>query len=133
MLVDYCGVVNIITACYVLQEYVLSPFLFVVVVDVVTELAIVGVLSELLYADDLVLMSETMEGLSNMLLKWKEAFESTGLKDNFGKSKLMVSSGIMQDGLSKSKVDPCVVFSLRVKAITVLCGELTHVWFSAWE
>ena len=37
----------------------LSPFLFAVVLDVFTELAIQGVLSELLYTDDLVLMSET--------------------------------------------------------------------------
>ena len=35
---------------------------FAVVVDVVTEFAREGVLSELLYADDLVLMSETIEG-----------------------------------------------------------------------
>ena len=37
-------------------------------------------LRELLYADDLVLMSETIEGLRNKLLKLKEAFESKGLK-----------------------------------------------------
>ena len=50
------------------QRSVLSPFLqsinrvpFAVEVDVVTEFAIEGVLRELLYADDLVLMSETME------------------------------------------------------------------------
>ena len=43
------------------QRFVLSPFLFAVVVDVVTELARGGVLSELLCANDLVLMSETMD------------------------------------------------------------------------
>ena len=53
-----------------------SPFLFVVVVDVVTEFVRVGALSELLYADDLVLMSETIDGLRNKFLKWKETFES---------------------------------------------------------
>ena len=58
------------------QGSVLSPFLFAVVVDVVTEFARDGVLSELLYADDLVLMSETIEGLRNKFLRWKEAFES---------------------------------------------------------
>ena len=42
------------------QGSVLSPFLFAVVVDVVTEFAREGALSELLYADDLVLMSEVM-------------------------------------------------------------------------
>ena len=49
------------------QGSALSPFTFAVVVDV-SELAIEGVLSELLYADDLVLMSETIEGLRNKLI-----------------------------------------------------------------
>ena len=44
------------------QGSVLSPFLFTVV-DVITELVREGVLSELLYADDLVLMSEIIKGL----------------------------------------------------------------------
>ena len=57
------------------QGSVLSPF-FALVVNVVTELARDFALSELLYADDLVLMSETIEGLRNMFLKLKEAFES---------------------------------------------------------
>ena len=47
------------------QGSVLSPFLFAVVADVVTELVREGALSELLYADDLVLMSETIMGLGN--------------------------------------------------------------------
>ena len=58
------------------QGSVLSPFLFAVVVDVVTESAREGGLSELLYANDLVLISETIEGLMNKFFKWKEAFES---------------------------------------------------------
>ena len=48
---------------------VLLPFIFAVVVDVVTKLAKEGVLSELLHADDLVLMSETTEGLKNKFRK----------------------------------------------------------------
>ena len=40
------------------QEYVLSPFLFAVMGDA-TKFAREDALSELLYADDLVLMSET--------------------------------------------------------------------------
>ena len=49
------------------QGSVLSPFLFAVVVDVVTEFSREGVLNELLYADDLVLMNETIVGLRNGL------------------------------------------------------------------
>ena len=52
---------------------------FAVVVDVVTEFARDGALNELLYADDLVLINETIDGLRNMFLKWKVAFESKGL------------------------------------------------------
>ena len=48
---------------------VLSPFLFAVVVDVVTELVREGVLSELLYAGDLVLMSEMIKEFRNKLIK----------------------------------------------------------------
>ena len=47
---------------------VLSPFLFAVVVDVVTEFAREGAQSEWLYVDDLFLMSETIMGLRNNFL-----------------------------------------------------------------
>ena len=58
------------------QGSVLSPFLLALVIDVVTEFAIEGALSESLYADDLVLISETIEGLRDKFIKWKEAFYS---------------------------------------------------------
>ena len=88
-----------------------------------------GTQSELLYADDFVMMSEIIEGLRDKFLTWKEAFESKCLKVNLGKIKVMVSSGIIQDNLSNSKVDQCWVCSLRVKASSVLCaqcGRWTH-------
>ena len=88
-----------------------------------------SVLSELLDADVLVLMSETIKRLRNKFIKWREAFESKGLKINLGKTKVMVCGGITQNGLSKSKVDPCGVCSLRVKANSVLClqcGKWIH-------
>ena len=45
------------------QGCVLSPLLFAIIVDDITENARRGVVNELLYADDLVLMSETIEDL----------------------------------------------------------------------
>ena len=42
---------------------------------------------------------------------------------------MMVNGGITKDGLSKCKVDPCGICSLRVKADSVLCvqcGEWIH-------
>ena len=45
------------------QGSVLSPLLFAIVVDVITENARRGVINKLLYADDLVVTSEDMEHL----------------------------------------------------------------------
>ena len=57
-------------------------------------------------------------------LKWKKAFKSKDLKVNLGKTtKVMVSSGMTKDGMSKSKVDPCEVCSLRVNTNAVLCVQ----------
>ena len=83
----------------------------------------------MMYADNLVLMSKTIEGFRNKFCKWMAAFESKGLKVNLGKSKLMVRGNITKDGLSKSKADPCGVCSLRVKTNSVLClqcGKWIH-------
>ena len=63
----------------------LSPLLFTIVADVITENARRGVVNEVLYADELVLMSETMEDLKERLWNWKDALESKGLKVNTGK------------------------------------------------
>ena len=52
----------------------------------VIELTREDVLSVLLYAEDLVLTSETIEGLGNKFIKWKEAFESKCLTVNIGKA-----------------------------------------------
>ena len=67
-------------------------------------------------------MSETIDGLRNKFLKWKEAYESKGRKVNLGKTKLD-SVGIAKDGLYKSKVFHCCVCSFRVKANTVFCVQ----------
>ena len=54
--------------------------------------------------------------------------DGEGVKVNLGKSKVIVSSSITS-GLSKRKYDPCVICSLRVKAISVFyvqCGMWIH-------
>ena len=74
----------------------------------------------------IVLMSATIEALRSKILKWKEALESKGMNVDLGKTKIMVSCSITKDGMSKSKVDPCEVCSLRVKVNSVLslqCGK----------
>ena len=51
------------------QGSVVSPFLFAVMVVIYTSFAREGVLSELLYAYDLVVMCVIIEGLRNKFLK----------------------------------------------------------------
>ena len=87
------------------QGSVLSPLLFTIAVDVIWENAREGLMNKILYADDLVLMSESIENSKNKFLKWKEAFESKGLKVSLKKTKVMVSSS--KGKVLKSSVDPC--------------------------
>ena len=68
----------------------LSPLLLAIVVDVVKESAREGLMKKILYADDLVHMIETMEGMKKRLLKWKSALESKGVKVNLEKTKVIV-------------------------------------------
>ena len=100
---------------------------FTIVFDVVTESVRNGWMSEMLYADDLVLMSETMEGLREKFWKWKEALESKGLKMNLRKTKVVVSGA--EGEVSVSKIDPCGICGKRVMANSVLCvkcGKWIH-------
>ena len=77
--------------------------------------------------DDFVLMSERIENLKEKFLKWKEAFESKGLKVNFKNTKEMVSSS--KGKVLKGKVDPCAKCGKRVVANLVMCtkcGKWVH-------
>ena len=103
------------------QGSVLSPLLFAIVVDVITEKARRNVVNELLYADDLVLMSKTMEDLKERFRNWKDALASKGLKANTRKTKVMASGS--EGELFKSKIDPCEVCRRRVMANSVLCTK----------
>ena len=69
------------------QGSVLSPLIFAIVVDVMTEHAREGLLNEILYADDLVLTSESLEDLRERFRRWRSALEDQGLKVNVGKTK----------------------------------------------
>ena len=96
-------------------------------VDVITESVRNGLLSEMLYADDLVLTREMMEGLREKFWKWKEAFETKGLKLDLGKTKVVVSGAEVE--VSVSKVDPSGICGKRVMANSVLsvkCRKWIH-------
>ena len=106
---------------HVYEGSVLLPLLFAIVVDVITKNARRDVVNELLYADDLVLMSETIDDLKKRFCNWKDALESEGLKFNTRKTKMMVSQS--EGELFKSKIDSCGVCGRRVMANSVLCTK----------
>ena len=72
------------------QGSVLSPLLFTIVLEALSWDIRVGCPWELLYADDLVLMAESMEELVEKFQRWKDTMESKGLRVNIGKTKVMI-------------------------------------------
>ena len=107
------------------QGSVLSPLIFAIVVDVVTEHAREGLLNEILYVDDLVLMSESLEDLRERFQRGRSALEDKGLKVNVGKTKMMVSGTEGESVLSN--VDPCGICGNRVGSNAVCCS-----WCMKW-
>ena len=63
---------------------VLSPLLFASVMDVVSSEVRSGPPSELLYADDLVIMAPTMEQLGRQVADWRASLLGKGLNVNAG-------------------------------------------------
>ena len=100
------------------QGSVLSPLLFSAVMDVVSSEVISGLPSELLYAEDLVIMAPTMEQLGSRVADWRVSLLGKGLKVNTGKSKVMVgrSGGKM---IVNSGKWPCGVCGKGVQANSV--------------
>jgi hypothetical protein len=103
------------------QGSVLSPLLFVAVMDVLGEGVRRGLLFELLYADDLVIMAESLQELEGKYIEWKNTLESKGLRVNVGKTKIMIGDGVMP--VSKSEIDPCSVCGARVKRNSIRCNR----------
>ena len=90
------------------QGSVLSPLLFIIVLEALSREFGEGLPKELLYVDDLVLIAETKELLLEKVSKWKEGMEKKGLRVNAGKTKIMwckVSKGQAED----SGEHPCGV------------------------
>ena len=61
------------------QGSVLSPLLFIIVLEALSREFRTGLPWELLYADDLVLMAESLEELERRFAKWKTGMEQKGL------------------------------------------------------
>ena len=99
----------------------LSPLLFIMVMDVLTEDVRDGSLMELLYADDLVLCGESLNDVMDKYRRWKNAVEGKGLRVNVDKTKGMQLSFGKKS--SVSKVDPCGVCGEWVGCNSIQCTK----------
>ena len=77
-----------------------------------------GLPSELLYADDLVIMAPTMEQLGRRVADWRASLHGKELKVNAGKSKVMVGSSGGKMIVNSGKW-PCGVCGKGVQANSV--------------
>jgi hypothetical protein len=102
------------------QGSVLSPFLFIIVLEALSRKFRGGLPYELLYADDLVLMAESQQLLLEKFVRWKEGMEAKGLRVNMGKTKVM-KCGVETGQLVSSGKWPCGVCREGVRGNSILC------------
>ena len=95
--------------------------LFAIVADEISENAKEELMKAILYGDDLILMSESVENWKEKFLKWKEAFESKGLKVNLKKTKVILSNS--KGEVLKSKVDSWAKCAKRMMTNSVMCAK----------
>ena len=107
------------------QGSVLSPLLFIIVLEALSQEFRSGVPWEDLYADDLVIIAELLEECVRRLLTWKEAMEKKGLRVNAGKTKIMIC-GTGLDLLQSSGEFPCAVCRTGVGSNSIFCNGCKH-------
>ena len=108
------------------QGSVLSPLLFIIVLEALSREFRTGCPWELLYADDLMISAESMEELLVKVQTWKTEMEKKGLRVNMGKTKIM-ESGINLDVLKKSGKYPCGVCQSGVGSSNGVVPEFCYL------
>ncbi len=110
------------------QGSVLSPLLFVLVMECVSARVRVGLPWEVLYADDLVLVGRSEESVAERYGVWKRCLEGAGLRVNEAKTKVMC---VRRGGGLPARFGrwPCAVCGRPVGASSIrctVCGKWVH-------
>ena len=106
------------------QGSVLSPLLFIIVMEAVTHSMREGLPWEMLYADDLVLVGKCEEELKEKLRKWNEYLKDKGLKINEEKTKVMCESfGTGTTQVIGNVKRPCSVCLKGVGVNSIRCTQ----------
>ena len=107
------------------QGSVLSPLLFLIVLEALSREFKTGCPWEMLYADDLVLVDEDLNKLIERLITWKQNLEMHGLRVNMGKTKGLVSGCGLETLKDKGKF-PCGVCRSGTGRNSILCSGCNH-------
>lgn len=104
------------------QGSVLSPLLFITVMEEVTKNVRRGAPWELLFADDLAIFATDKKKLDEKLAKWRKALEEAGMKVNVGKTKLMKFSKDAEGHIETGRF-PCGVCGKGVGVNSIICTK----------
>ena len=111
--------------CILISEYLVQYIYLInyiiIYLDVLSEGVRRDFLYEILYADDLVIMADSLQDLESKYRAWKNSLENKGLRVNVEKTKIMVGEGRKVRGTSN--VDPCSVCGMRVKRNSIRCNR----------
>ena len=103
------------------QGSYLSPLLFIAVQEALTQEFSMGCPRGNLYADDPVIITESMKELHEELILWNTNIQGKGLRGNMGETKVLMSEpglGVLQ----KSCKNHCGVCPRGVSTNSVFCG-----------
>ena len=107
------------------QGSVLSPLLFIILLDALSCEFCTSRPGELLHANGLVIIAETEDELKMKLIKWKTKLEGKDLRVNMRKTKIMVSRIDLQT-LKDSGKYPCSVCKKSVGSNSISCTKCLH-------
>ena len=107
------------------QGSVLSPLLFILVLEALSRGFHTDKPWELLYADDLVIIASSEQELVDRLRDWKKRMEDKGLRVSMPKTKAMVS-GEGLDVLEDEGDYPCAVCRKGVRDNSIRCPICVH-------
>ena len=97
-----------------------SPLLFIIALEALSREFRTGLPWELLYADDLVLMADSIEELEILFERWKSEMEQKGLQVKSGKTKVIISKH-NRNPQNKTGKFPCSVCRKEVGRNSILC------------
>ena len=112
------------------QGSVLSPLLFIIVLEALSREFRAGVPWEDLYADDLVIIADSLEECVRRLLIWKEAMEKKGLRVNAGKTKVMICGTGLDLLQSSGECHRVIILTqkiIKIKIITIINNKNNSV------